>query len=126
MAGRLAYSDLSGMFTMVQDEAESQELPAALTERVCHASDYSWPHTFLTFEHIPSSIAKTGMPANHLHMVTHLPRRRWQHFSDYCLVLNHKWENTAEFTAGLDRPQPILWRLNGGETAAKMRLAARP
>jgi len=125
MAGRLAYSDLSGMFTMVQDEAESQELPAALAERVCHASDYTWPHTFLTFEHIPSSTAKVGLPANHLHMVTRLPRRRWQHFSDYCLVLNHIWENTAEFTAGLDRPQPILWRLNGGETAAKMRLAAR-
>jgi len=125
MAGRLAYSDLSGMFTMVQDEAESQELPAALTERVCHASDYSWPHTFLTFEHIPSSTAKIGMPANHLHMVTHLPRRRWQHFSDYSLVLNYKWENTPEYTEGLDRPQPMLWRLNGGETVAKMRLAAK-
>ena len=55
---------------MIQDEAESQELPPALTERVCHASDYSWPHTFLTFDHIPASMAKVGMPANHLHMVT--------------------------------------------------------
>ncbi len=125
MAGRLAYSDLCGLFTMIQDEAETQALPPALTERVCHASDYSWPHTFLTFDNIPSSYAKVGMPANHLHMVKGLPRRRWQHFSDYALILNHRWENTPEFREGIDRPQPMLWRLNGGETAAKMLLAAR-
>jgi hypothetical protein len=125
MAGRLAYSDLCGLFTMIQDEAETQALPPALTERVCHASDYSWPHTFLTFDNIPSSYAKVGVPANHLHMVMGLPRRRWQHFSDYALILNHRWENTPEFREGVDRPQPMLWRLNGGETAAKMLLAAR-
>ncbi len=123
--GRMAYSDLCGMFTMVQGEAESQELPEPLVERVCHASDYTWPHTFLTFDHFPVSCAKVGVPANHIHMVPGLPRRRWQHFSDYTLILNHKWENTPEFVEGLDRPQPMLWRLNGGETAAKMRLAGR-
>ncbi len=72
MAGRLAFSDLSGLFTMVQDEAQSVELPAALAERVCHASDYTWPHTLLTFDHVPASQAKMGMPANHIHMVTGL------------------------------------------------------
>ncbi len=46
LAGRLGYSDLSGVFTMIHDEAESQELPEAMAERVCHASDYTWPHTF--------------------------------------------------------------------------------
>ena len=125
MAGRLGYSDLGGMFTMIHDEAESQELPEALAERVCHASDYTWPHTFLTFDHVPASMAKVGIPANHVHMVTRLNRRRWQHFSDYTLVLNRRWENTPEYVDGLDRPVPMLWRLNGGETAAKMRLAAR-
>jgi L-fucose isomerase len=125
LAGRLAYSDAAGMFTMIQDEAESQELPPALAESVCHASNYSWPHTFLTFDHIQASCAKTGMPANHFHMVTGLPRRRWQHFSDFNLILNYHWDNTPEYSDGLDRPQPILWRLNGGETATKMRLAAR-
>jgi len=124
-AGRLAYSELSGLFTMVQDEAESQELPPVLAERVCHASDYTWPHTFLTFDHVPSSYAKVGMPANHIHMVMQLPRRRWQHFSDYALVLNYRWENSPEYREGLDRPLPMLWRLNGGETAAKMIQAAR-
>jgi L-fucose isomerase len=125
MAGRLAYSDLSGMFTMIQGEAESQSLPPALTERVCHASDYSWPHTFLTFDYVASSSAKVGLPANHLHMVPGLPRRRWQHFSDYTLILNFRWENAPEFVEGQDRPQPMTWRLNGGETMAKMRLAGR-
>jgi L-fucose isomerase len=125
MAGRIAYSDLGGMFTMVQDEAQSVELPAKIAEKVCHASDYTWPHTFLTFDHVPASLAKTGMPANHFHMVTGLPRRRWQHFSDYTLILNYRWENAPEYTEGLDRPLPMLFRTNGGETAAKMMLAGR-
>lgn len=125
LAGRVAYSDLSGMFTMVQDEAQSVELPAPLAERVCHASDYTWPHTFLTFDHVPASQAKMGMPANHFHMVTGLPRRRWQHFSDYANILNYRWEGTPEFVEGLDRPLPMLYRTNGGETAAKMLLSGR-
>jgi L-fucose isomerase len=120
MAGRMAYSDLSGMFTMVQDEAQSVEIPPLLRERCCHASNYSWPHTFLTFEHIPSSLAKVGIPANHFHMITHMPRRRWQHFSDYNLILNYHWENTPEYMDGMDRPLPMLWRMNGGEVKAKM------
>jgi len=120
MVGRMAYSDLSGMFTMVQDEAQSVELPPLLQERCCHASNYSWPHTFLTFEHIPSSLAKVGIPANHFHMITHMPRRRWQHFSDYNLILNYHWENTPEYIEGVDRPLPMLWRINGGENQAKM------
>lgn len=124
-AGRMAYSELCRMFTMVQDEAQSVELPPALRERCCHASDYSWPHTFLTFDHIPSSLAKEGMPANHFHMVTGLPRRRWQHFSDYNLILNYRWENTPEYTEGVDRPLPMLWRINGGEVQAKMLSASR-
>lgn len=125
LAGRIAYSDLSGLFTMVQDEAQSVELPGPLAERVCHASDYTWPHTFLTFDHVPASQAKMGMPANHFHMVTGLPRRRWQHFSDYANILNFRWEGTPEFVEGLDRPLPMLYRINGGETAAKLMLAGR-
>ena len=120
MVGRMAYSDLSGMFTMVQDEAQSVELPPSLRERCCHASNYSWPHTFLTFDNIPSSLAKVGIPANHFHMITHMPRRRWQHFSDYNLILNYHWENTPEYIEDVDRPLPMLWRINGGEDKAKI------
>ena len=125
LAGRLAWSELGGLFTMVQDEAQSVELPAPLAEKVCHASDYTWPHTFLTFDHAPASLVKVGMPANHFHMVAGLPRRRWQHFSDYALILNSRWENTPEYEEGLDRPLPMLWRINGGETTAKMLMAGR-
>ncbi len=125
LAGRLAWSDLGGLFTMVQDEAQSVELPAPLAEKICHASDYTWPHTFLTLDHVPAGLAKVGIPANHFHMVAGLPRRRWQHFSDYALILNFKWENAPEYEEGLDRPLPMLWRINGGETAAKMLLAGR-
>lgn len=125
LAGRIAFSDLSGLFTMVQDEAQSVELPAPLAERVCHASNYTWPHTFLTFDHVPASLAKMGMPANHFHMATGLARRRWQHFSDYANILNYRWENAPEYVEGLDRPLPMLYRTNGGETTAKMLLAGR-
>ncbi len=125
MAGRLAYSELSSMFTMVQDEAQSVELPAKLSERCCHASNYSWPHTFVTFDHIDAGLAKIGMPANHFHLVRGLARRRWQHFSDYNLILNYRWENTPEYTEGVDRPLPMLWRINGGEVKAKMLISAK-
>lgn len=125
MAGRIAYSDLGGLFTMVQDEAQTIELPAKLAEKVCHASDYTWPHTLLTFDHVPAGLAKMGVPANHIHMVTGLPRRRWQHFSDYANILNYEWENAPEYVEGLDRPLPMLYRINGGEGAAKMMLAGR-
>ncbi len=125
MAGRLAFSDLGGLFTMVQDEARTIELPAELAEKVCHASDYTWPHTLLAFDHVPAGLAKMGVPANHIHMVKGLPRRRWQHFSDYANILNYKWENAPDHIEGLDRPLPMLYRINGGETAAKMMLAGR-
>jgi L-fucose isomerase len=125
LAGRIAYSDLSGVFTMIQGEAESVELPPALAEEVCHASDYSWPHTFVTFDQVPASSVKMGMPANHFHLVTGINRRRWQYFSDYTCVLNYRWENTPEYTEELDRPVPMLFRLNGGEIQAKLLQAKR-
>jgi len=120
LAGRLAYSDLSGMFTMISGEAESVELPAPLAEAVCQASNYSWPHTFVTFDRLPASLVKMGMPANHFHMVRGLNRRRWQYFSDYAGVLNYRWENLPEYEEELDRPLPMLYRLNGGEVVGKM------
>ncbi len=124
-AGRLAYSDLTGTFTMIQAEAESVELPQPIAEAFCHASSYSWPHTWITFKHVPASITKYGCPANHMHMVRNLPTRRWQYFSDYTNILNFAWEGTARFTEGVDRMEPMLYRISGGETIAKLRLAGR-
>lgn len=125
MAGRIAYSDLTGTYTMIQAEAESVALPDKLTEAVCHASSYSWPHTFLTFDQVPASIVKYGCPANHMHMVQNLPRRRWQWFSDFTNVLNFRFENTPAFTEGVDRSEPMLFRLAGGELNAKLKLGGR-
>jgi len=120
LAGRVAYSSLSGLFTMIQDEAESVELPPELAEEVCQASDYSWPHTLVTFEHLPAGLVKMGMPANHFHLIKGLNRRRWQYFSDFTNVLNYKWEILPEYQEGVDRPVPMLYRLNGGEVQAKL------
>ncbi|MBA3936499.1 MAG: hypothetical protein H0X38_03475 [Planctomycetes bacterium] len=124
-AGRLAYSDLTGTFTMIQGEAESVELPQPIAEAFAHASSYSWPHTWITFKHVPASITKYGCPANHMHMVRNLPTRRWQYFSDYTNILNFQWEGTQKFTEGVDRMEPMLYRISGGETLAKLRLAGK-
>ncbi len=124
-AGRMAYSELTGTFTMIQAEAESVELPGPISEAFCHASSYSWPHTWITFDQVPASVSKYGCPANHIHMVQHLPRRRWQYFSDYANILNFRWENTPAFTEGVDRMEPMLYRISGGETVAKLRLSGR-
>lgn len=124
-AGRLAYSDLTGMFTMIQGEAESVELPQPIAEAFCHASSYAWPHTWITFKEVPASITKYGCPANHMHMVRNLPTRRWQYFSDYTNVQNFRWENTPEFTEGKDRMAPMLYRISGGESYAKMKISGR-
>ena len=79
-AGRLAYSDITGTFTMISAEATSVSLPDEIAEAFCHASSYSWPHTWITFKDVPASITKYGCPANHMHMVRQLPTRRWQYF----------------------------------------------
>jgi L-fucose isomerase len=120
-SGRIAYSDLTGGFAMTMAEATSVTLPAPLTEAFCHASSYTWPHTFLTFDHIPASIVKYACPANHIHMVRNLPRRRWQWFSDFTGVLNVPWEGAPAFTEGVDRIAPMMYRIAGGEQAVKLR-----
>lgn len=126
LAGRLAYSDVNGMYTMVCDQAVSVELPAPIAEAFMHASSYAWPHTWLTFRNVPASVNKYCCPANHIHMVQKLPKRRWQYFSDYTNILNAEWEClTTRYTPGVDRIQPMLYRTAGGETLAKIRLAGR-
>ncbi len=126
LAGRMAYSEVTGMYSMVCDEAESVTLPEPIAEAFMHASSYTWPHTWLTFKNVPASINKYCCPANHIHMVQKLPRRRWQYFSDYTGILNADWENVEpRFVEGVDRVQPMLYRTAGGETTAKLRLFGR-
>jgi L-fucose isomerase len=124
-AGRLAYSDLQGTFTMISGEAISVELPPEITEAFCHDSSYSWPHTWITFKDVPASITKYGCPANHMHMVQKLPVRRWQYFSDYTNVLNHHWEGAPAFRESRDRMEPMMYRIAGGEVNVKLKLGGR-
>ena len=126
VAGRIAYSDNNGLYTMVQDEAVSVDLPAKVAEAFMHASSYTWPHTFVSFKNVPASVNKYCCPANHIHMVKNLPKRRWQYFSDYTNILNAEWECCErKFVEGLDRVAPMLYRTMGGEMAAKLKLGSR-
>jgi len=121
IAGRLAYSALSGMFSLVWDEAETVELPAKLARAVCEASTPDWPHTFITPKYASMVEYKHYAPANHLHMTWGLKPARVQYWMDLCNVLSvTPWAARPRFVEGVDRPVPLLYLLNGGEDAAKL------
>jgi len=121
IAGRMAYSYLTGMFSLIWDEAETVELPAELAEAVCHKTDYNWPHTFLTPDHATMSEYKHYAPANHLHMTWNLPTARVQYWMDLANVLSvTPWQAKPAFRANIDRPLPLLYLLNVGEDQTKL------
>ena len=121
IAARLAYSDLSGMFSMVWDEAITVELPKKLSDAVCHTSTPTWPHTFVTPKHASMTEYKHYAPANHFHMTWGLPTARLQYWMDLVNVLSvTPWQEMPAFREGIDRPLPLLYLLNGGENQAKL------
>lgn len=123
IAGRLAYSSLSGMFSMVWDEATTIKLPDQLAEEVMQASDYNWPHTLLMPKHATMFEYKHYAPANHLHMTWGMPVARLQYWMDMANVLSvTPWKNMEYGREGTDRPMPLLYILNRGEDAAKQKL----
>jgi L-fucose/D-arabinose isomerase len=123
LAGRLAYSTLNGMFSMVWDEASTVSLPGPLAEAVIRATDYTWPHTLLMPKHANMFEYKHYAPANHLHMTWGLPVARLQYWMDMANVLSvTPWKNMEYGRAGTDRPTPLLYILNGGEKEAKVKL----
>lgn len=123
IAGRLAYSTLSGMFSMVWDEAKTINLPEKLAEAVMRASDYTWPHTLLMPKHANMFEYKHYAPANHLHMTWGLPVARLQYWMDLANVLSiTPWKAMEYGRAGIDRPLPLLYVLNGGENEAKLKM----
>ncbi len=126
IAGRLAYSELMGMFSLVWDEACTVDLPARLAEAVASTSNVTWPHTWVVPKYATMAEYKQYAPANHLHMIWNLPPARLEHWMDLSGVLSATpWQARPAFIEGVDRPLPLLYVLNGGETAAKMRLAGR-
>jgi L-fucose isomerase len=120
LAGRLAFSAVSNMFSMIWDEAQTAELPAPLAKAVANTTDPTWPHTWVVPKYATPGEYKQCAPANHFHMTWQLPPARLQHWMDLTNVLSvTPWAGRPSFVPGTDRPQPLLHLINGGENAAK-------
>ena len=68
IAGRMAYSATTNLFSMVWDEAETVALPEQLSQAVCATSSPTWPHTFVVPKYATMGEYKQYAPANHFHM----------------------------------------------------------
>ncbi len=125
-AGRLAYSSLTNMFSLIWDEAETVEMPKKFSEAVCNTSTPTWPHTFITPKHASMHEYKHYAPANHLHMTWGLKTNRLQYWMDLSNVLSvTPWEQMETGREGVDRPIPLLYLLNGGEDNSKIKRAGK-
>jgi len=125
IAGRLAYSHLSGMFSLVWDEATTVDLPPKLANAVANSSNITWPHTWVLPKYASMAEYKQFAPANHFHMTWGLEVARLQYWMDLTNVLSvTPWNDRPAFIEGTDRPAPLLHLINGGEQEAK-RLRAR-
>lgn len=121
VAARLAYSSLSGMFSMVWDEAETVLPPKELAQAVCETANPTWPHTFVMPKYATMDEYKHYAPANHFHMTWDLKRSRLQYWMDMANVLSvTPWASKPVFEEGVDRPLPLLYIINGGEDKAKL------
>jgi len=126
IAGRLAYSSLTDIFSLVWDEAVTVDLPQKLAEAVCNTSTPTWPHSFVVPKYASMIEYKQYAPANHFHMIWGLNPRRLQYWMDLNNVLSvAPWQARPEFIEGKDRPLPLLYIQNGGENLTKLKLAAR-
>jgi L-fucose isomerase len=121
IAGRIAYSSPTGLFSMVWDEAHTTEVPAKLAKAMCELTTPIWPHTFVIPKYASMVEYKQYPPANHFHMTWDLPVARLQHWMDLTAVLSvTPWAARPKFIEGVDRPQPLIHLLNGGEDAFKL------
>jgi L-fucose isomerase len=126
IAGRLAYSDLSGTFGLIWDEASTADLPEKLATAVANTSNVTWPHTWVMPKYASMAEYKQFAPANHFHMTWNLKPARLQHWMDMANVLSiAPWQARPSFIPGTDRPKPLLHLLCGGEDAAKLRRGGR-
>jgi L-fucose isomerase len=126
IAGRIAYSALNGMFSLIWDEAKTVLPPDSMTEAIRNASDPTWPHTFVMPKYASMVEYKQFAPANHFHMTWDLTPARVEFWMDLANVLSATpWEARPDFIEGTDRPQPLLYVINGGEIEAKQLLAKR-
>jgi len=121
IAARCAYSSTSGLFSMIWDEAHTTEVPPKLGKAMCDLTTPTWPHTFVVPKYASMIEYKQYPPANHFHMTWELPVARLQHWMDLTGVLSvTPWSARPKFIEGVDRPQPLIHLINGGEDAYKM------
>ena len=126
IGARLAYSTISGMFSLVWDEVTSIDLPKKLSDAVCSISTKTWPHTFISPKYASMTEYKQYAPANHFHATWGLTPARLEHWMDLTNVLSDTpWADRPKWMEGVDRPLPLLYILNGGETHTKLMLAGR-
>jgi len=121
IAGRLAYSAASNLFSLVWDEATTVAMPDKLAQAVCNTSTPTWPHTFVVPKYATMGEYKQYAPANHFHMTWGLKPARLQYWMDLANVLSvTPWQARPGYVEGTDRPLPLLYLLNGGEVQAKL------
>ncbi len=121
IAARCAYSSPSGLFSMIWDEAHTTGVPKELGEAMCNLTTATWPHTFVVPKYASMLEYKQYPPANHFHMTWDLPVGRLQHWMDLTGVLSvTPWSARPKFIEGVDRPQPLIHLINGGEDAFKL------
>jgi L-fucose isomerase len=120
IAARMAFSSVTGMFSMIWDQARTTEVPKKLSQAMCELTTPTWPHTFVVPKYASMVEYKQYPPANHFHMTWNLPVARLQHWMDLTGVLSvTPWAARPKFIEGVDRPQPLIHLINGGENAFK-------
>lgn len=123
IAGRMAYAATSGMFSLVWDEACTVDLPEKLAKAVANTSTPTWPHTWVVPKYATMGEYKQFAPANHFHMNWGLAPARLEYWMDLCNILSATpWQARPSYLEGVDRPMPLLYIANGGETNAKLLL----
>jgi L-fucose isomerase len=126
IAGRLTFSDLSGLFSLSWDQAATAEIPEPLASALCQTTTAEWPHSFIVPKYATMGEYKHLPPANHFHMVQDLSPARLEYWMDLnCVLSQANWTARPNYLEGIDRPLPLLYAANGGETNAKILLGKK-
>ena len=89
-------------------------------------ASFAWPHTWVVPKYASMAEYKQYAPANHFHMIWNLAPARLEYWMDMANVLSAApWQVRPKFIEGTDRPLPMLYVLNGGEDAAKIKRAGK-
>jgi len=120
IASRLTYSHLTGMFSLIWDEAQTVDLPEKLASLIANSSNVTWPHSWIVPKYASMTEYKQFAPANHFHMTWGLKPSVLQYWMDLTNVLSvAPWQARPAFIEGTDRPSPLMFLINGGENETK-------